>query len=208
MMSNNPAEASHKHLWDQASIARMPEEEESEEEKPDNPRKWSKLIQDQHLTYSKDVVEPSHFGNCMSCHMVGLTNFFYLCQADAHFVHCIFQEQLLQEEGPPFRQVVDPILWAGLHSQLGANAYVLHQMQLMDYLLPAHWGRDAAHSLQFLMDDDNDLINHMLDHLLSCMNVNLVMEHDLQFLSVVENAMNVQALHPSLTLLKATEEQA
>ena len=186
----------------------MPEEEESEEEEPDDPRKWSKVIQDQCLTYSEDTVEPSYFGNCMSCHKVGLTNFHCLCQADAHFVHCIFQEWLPQEEGPPFRQVMDPILWARLHGQLGVNAYALHQMQPTDYLPLVHWGRDMACSLQFLMDDDNDLIDHMLDHLLSCMNVNLVMEHDLQFLSAVINAMNVQALHPSLTLWKATEEQA
>ena len=64
-------------------------------------------------------------------------------------------------------------------------------MQLMDYLPLVHWGRDVAHSLQFLMDDDNDLIDHMLDCLLSCMNVNLVMEHNLQFLSAVINAMNI-----------------
>ena len=57
----------------------MPEEEESEEEEPDDPRKWSKVIQDQHLTYSKDAVEPSCFGNCMSCHKVGLTNFQCCC---------------------------------------------------------------------------------------------------------------------------------
>ena len=208
MMSNNPAEASCKHLHDQVSIARMPEEEESEEEEPDDPRKWSKVIQDQCLTYSKDAVKPSHFGNCMSCHKVGPTNFHCLCQADAHFVHCIFQERLPQEEGPPFRQVMDPILWARLHGQLGANAYALHQMQPMDYLPLVHWGRDVAHSLQFLMDDDNDLIDHMLDCLLSHMNVNLAMEHNLQFLSAVINAMNVQALHPSLTLWMATEEQS
>jgi hypothetical protein len=130
-----------------------------------------------------------------------------MCQEGVHFVPCIFQQELPQEGDPPSRQVLNPVIWAGLLGQLGANAYALHLMQLRDFLPPSHWGRDAAHSHQFFTDDDKDLINAKIAHMLHCMDRNQVMANDLLLLSVVVNAMNLQGLLMALEQWKEAADQ-
>ena len=146
MMSNNLDKASQKHLHDKESTTR----EQAEEQELDDPMKWSKEIQDKSLTYSKFEIECNCFGNCMSCHKVGVTDFFCLCQEGAHFVHHTFKEALQQEEGGSSRQVLDPVIWAGLHGQLGASAYSLHQMQPKDYQPPSYLSKDIKYSHKYL----------------------------------------------------------
>jgi hypothetical protein len=168
MMSHNQDAVSQKHLHDRENVARaMPAGEEL-----DDPMQWSKEIQDQLVTYCEGENECSCFGNCMRCYKVGITTFLCMCQEGVHFVCHIFQQALPQEDDPPSRQVLDPIIWAGLHGQLGANAYTLHLMQPKDFLPPLHWGRDAACSHQFLTDKDKDLINAKIAHMLSHMDRN------------------------------------
>ena len=189
-------------------IRRASLEHRHEEEDLDDPMKWSKEIQDQSLTYCKCENEYNCFGNCMSCHKVGVMDFLCLCQEEVHFVHHTFKEALPQEEGePPSRQVLDPVIWASLHGQLGASAYSLHQMQPKDYLPPSYWGKEAEHLLKFLSDDDNDLINVEIAYMLKCMNENQATENDFQFLCAVGNAMSIQGLQPVLLLWKETEDQ-
>ena len=74
-------------------------------------------------------------------------------------MHHTFKEALQQEEGGSSRQVLDPVIWASLHGQLGASTYSLHQMQLKDYQLPSYLSKDIKCSCKYLKDDDNELIN-------------------------------------------------
>jgi hypothetical protein len=89
-MSDNLDKVSQKCLRNKEGTAK----EQAEEEELDDPMKWSKKIQDKSLIYSKFEIEHNCFGNCMSCHKVGVTDFFCLCQEEVHFVHHTFKEAL------------------------------------------------------------------------------------------------------------------
>ena len=141
----------------------------------------------------------------MSCHKVGVTDFYCLCQEEAHFVHYICKEALLQEDKPSSRQIMDPVVWAGLHGQLGASAYALHLMQPNYYLPLSHLDRKAGQSLRFFQDDDGDflgddgdLINANLECLLKCLDESKANQTDFKFLSAVVTATSLQGLQLAL----------
>ena len=163
-----------------------------------DPHEWSKKLWDQKLTYCKWEDDCSQFGNCMSCHKVGVTDFYCLCQEEAHFVHYICKEALPQENKPPSRQIVDPVVWAGLHGQLGVSAYSLHLMQPKYYLPLSHSDRKAGQSLRFFQDDDGDflgdngdLVNANLARLLKCLDESKANQTNFKFLSAVVTATSL-----------------
>ena len=112
--------------------------------KSHDPHEWSKKLQDRKLTYCEWEDDHSQFGNCTSCHKVGVTDFFCLCQSEACFVHYICRGALPQEDESDSRQIVDPVVWAGLHGQLGVSAYALHLMQPKHYVPPSYTDRNSG----------------------------------------------------------------
>ena len=170
-----------------------------------DPHEWSKKLWDQKLTYCEWEDDHSQFGNCTSCHKVGVTDFYCLCQEEACFVHYICKGALSQENKPASRQIVDPVVWAGLHGQLGVSAYALHLMQPKYYLPLSHLDRKAGWSLRFFQDDDGnflgddgDLIDVDLECLLKCLDEGKARETDFKFLSAVVMATSLQGLWPAL----------
>ena len=139
----------------------------------------------------------------MSCHKVGVTDFHCLCQEEACFVHYICKEALLQENKSPSRQILDPVLWAGLHGQLGASAYSLHLMQPKDYLPPSYLDKKAGHSLKFFLDNDDDLVDAEIACLLKCLDESQATQSDCEFLSAVVTATSLQGLQLVLLEWKA-----
>ena len=166
-----------------------------------DPHEWSKKLWDQKLTYCEWEDDHSQFGNCTSCHKVGVMDFYCLCQEEAHFVHYTCKEALPQENKPASRQIMDPVVWAGLHGQLGVSAYSLHLMQPKYYLPMSHSDRKAEQSLRFFQDDngdflgdDGDLIDANLERLLKCLDEGKARQIDLKFLSAIVTATSLQGL--------------
>ena len=135
-MSNESGKWKSKHVHEDEYLAQAYEAYD--------PHEWSKKLRDQKLTYCEWEDDHSQFGNCMSCHKVGVTDFYCLCQEEAHFVHYICKGMLSQENKPDSRQIMDPVVWAGLHGQLGMSAYALHLMQPKYYVPPSHMDRNAG----------------------------------------------------------------
>ena len=73
-------------------------------------------------------------------------------------MHYICKGMLLQENKPDSRQIMDPVVWAGLHGQLGMSAYALHLMQPKYYVPPSHMDRNAGQSLRYFQDDDGNFL--------------------------------------------------
>ena len=170
-----------------------------------DPHEWSKKLQDRKLTYCEWEDDCSQFGNCMSCHKVGVTDFFCLCQEEAHFVHYICKGVLPQENKSDSRQIVDPVVWAGLHGQLGASAYTLHLMQPKHYVPLSYMDRNSGQSLRYFLDNDGnvlcdngDLIDVNLECLLKCLDEGKVRKSDFNFLSAVAMATSLQGLQLAL----------
>jgi hypothetical protein len=183
-----------------------------------DPHEWSKKLRDQKLTYCEWEDDRSRYGNCTSCHKVGVTDFFCLCQEEARFVRYICKGALLQEnksvsckEALPqenksdSRQIVDPVVWAGLHGQLGASAYALRLMQPKHYVPPSYTDRNSARSLKYFLDDDGNalvedgaLIDADLDCLLKRLDEGKARRTDFNFLSAVATAIDLRDLRPAL----------
>ena len=170
-----------------------------------DPHEWSKKLQDRKLTYCEWEDDCSWFGNCTSCHKVGVTDFFCLCQEEACFVHYICKGALPQENKSDSRQIVDPVVWAGLHGQLGVSAYALHLMQPKHYVPPSYMDRNSGQSLRYFLDndgnvlcDDGDLINVDLECLLKCLDEGKARKSDFNFLSAVAMATSLRGLQLAL----------
>ena len=170
-----------------------------------DPHEWSKKLQDWKLTYCEWEDDHSQFGNCMSYHKVGITDFFCLCQNEVCFVHYICKGALPQEDESDSRQIMDPVVWAGLHGQLGASAYALHLMQPKHYVPPSYMDRNSGRSLRYFLDDngnvlcdDGDLIDVNLEHLLKCLDEGKARKTDFNFLSAVAMATSLQDLQLAL----------
>ena len=166
-----------------------------------DPHEWSKKLRDQKVTYCEWEDDRSQFGNCMRCHKVGVTDFFCLCQEEACFVHYICKGALPQENKSDSRQIVDPVVWAGLHGQLGLSAYALHLMQPKHYVPPSYMDRNSGWSLRYFLDDDGnvlcddcDLIDVDLECLLKCLDEGKVRKSDFNFLSAVVMATSLRGL--------------
>ena len=196
-MSNEPDEWKSKRKLEDEYLARAYEAYD--------PHEWSKKLWDQKLTYCEWEDDRSQFGNCTSCHKVGVTDFFCLCQEEAHFVHYICKGALPQENKSDSRQIMDPVVWAGLHGQLGVSAYALHLMQPKHYVPPSYMDRNSGWSLKYFLDDDGnallddgDLIDADLECLLKCLDEGKARRTDFNFLSAVAMAINLWDLWPAL----------
>ena len=196
-MSNEPDERKSKHKLEDEYLTQAYEAYD--------PHEWSKKLRDQKLTYCEWEDDRSRYGNCTSCHKVGVTDFFCLCQEEARFVHYICKGALPQENKSDSRQIVDPVVWAGLHGQLGASAYALRLMQPKHYVPPSYTDRNSARSLKYFLDDDGnalvedgDLIDADLECLLKCLDEGKARRTDFNFLSAVATAIDLRDLRSAL----------
>ena len=196
-MSNESGEWKLKHKLEDEYLARVYEVYD--------PHEWSKKLWDQKLTYCKWEDDRSQFGNCTSCHKVGVTDFYCLCQEEARFVHYICKGALPQENKSDSRQIVDPVVWAGLHGQLGVSAYTLHLMQPKHYVPPSYTDRNSGQSLRYFLDNDGnvlcdngDLIDVNLECLLKCLDEGKVRKSNFNFLSAVAMATSLRGLQLAL----------